>query len=115
MLRRRLAAALLMTTALFAVAAADAGARYAMRGFVVKVDPSRRSFVVSHDSVPGVMAAMTMPFDVRDPKELQGVEPGMTWSSRWSSTRTPATSSRFGFGNMRLPSRIPSPPSASRS
>ena len=44
----------------------------------MKVDPSRRSFVVSHDSVPGVMAAMTMPFDVRDPKELEGVEPGMT-------------------------------------
>ncbi len=48
-----------------------------MRGLVLEVDPSRRSFVVSHESVPGVMTAMTMRFEVREPKELAGVEAGM--------------------------------------
>jgi protein SCO1/2 len=45
---------------------------------VMKVDPAGKSFVVSHDSVPGLMDAMTMSFDVSDPKQLQGVTPGMT-------------------------------------
>ena len=47
-----------------------------MTGMVLRVDPSHRSFVVSHDRVPDVMAAMTMSFDVRDPKDLEGVMPG---------------------------------------
>jgi protein SCO1/2 len=50
--------------------------QHKMTGLVVSIDPSRRSFVVSHDSIPGVMAAMTMPFDVRDSKELVGIVPG---------------------------------------
>ena len=53
-------------------------ARYAMRGMVMKVAASRQSFMVSHDSVPGVMDAMTMSFDVRQPTELDGVTPGAT-------------------------------------
>jgi protein SCO1/2 len=52
--------------------------RYSMSGMVMKVAPSRKSFAVSHDSVPGVMEAMTMTFEVREPKELDGVVPGMT-------------------------------------
>ena len=52
--------------------------RYAMKGMVLKVDPAHKSFVVSHDSVPGLMDAMTMSFDVSDPKQLQAVMPGMT-------------------------------------
>jgi protein SCO1 len=55
----------------------EKAARHAMRGLVLEVDPSRRSFVVSHESVPGLMAAMTMRFDVREPKELTGVQAGM--------------------------------------
>ena len=51
--------------------------QYTVTGMVLKVDPSRRNFVVSHDSIPNVMASMTMPFDVREPKELDGVESGM--------------------------------------
>jgi protein SCO1/2 len=52
--------------------------KYSMRGMVMKVAPSRKSFVVSHDSIPGVMEAMTMTFEVREPGELEGVAPGMT-------------------------------------
>src|SRR4051812_32127675 len=49
---------------------------YMMRGMVMKVASSRQSFVVSHDSIPGVMEAMTMSFDVASPAELVGVVPG---------------------------------------
>lgn len=52
-------------------------ARYPVRGMVMKVAPTRTSVTVSHDSVPTLMEAMTMSFDVRSPKELDGVRPGM--------------------------------------
>jgi protein SCO1/2 len=55
----------------------EKAARHAMRGLVLEVDPSGRSFVVSHESVPGLMTAMTMRFDVREAKELTGVQAGM--------------------------------------
>ena len=51
-------------------------ASHDMRGMVVKVDASHRTVVVSHDAVPGVMPAMTMPFDVREVRELDGLVPG---------------------------------------
>ena len=50
--------------------------RHTMRGVVLKVDRPRHTVVISHDSIPGVMPAMTMPFDVRNPQELNGVVPG---------------------------------------
>jgi protein SCO1/2 len=46
----------------------------------LSVAPNRTSVVVSHDAIPGVMVAMTMPFEVRDPKQLEHVTPGMTLS-----------------------------------
>ncbi len=42
------------------------GAATRCEGWSSRSIRSRRSFVVSHDSVPGVMAAMTMAFEVRD-------------------------------------------------
>ena len=57
---------------------AERQVRYAMRGMVMKVSPSHRSFIVSHDSVPGVMDAMTMSFDVRRPHDLADITPGTT-------------------------------------
>jgi len=57
---------------------AEPDARYPMHGMIMKVSSSHKSFIVSHDSVPGVMDAMTMAFDVREPRELEGLVPGMT-------------------------------------
>ena len=74
---RCLLGALLMATAPLADRLAVAAEGQAMTGLVLSVDSSNRRFVVSHDAVPGVMPAMAMSFDVRDPKELEGVEPGM--------------------------------------
>jgi protein SCO1/2 len=51
-------------------------ARHAMTGMVLSVDVARKSVVVSHDSVPGLMPAMTMPFEVRESKELTGLVAG---------------------------------------
>jgi protein SCO1/2 len=50
--------------------------RYTVTGMVLEVHPSRERFVVSHESISGAMEAMTMAFEVRDAKELDGVSPG---------------------------------------
>lgn len=59
-----------------AAARAARAERYTVTGMVLEVHPSRARFVVSHEKIAGAMDAMTMPFEVRDPKELDGVTPG---------------------------------------
>ena len=54
----------------------QADRRYAVRGMVLRVDVPARTFWVSHDRIEGLMDAMTMPFEVRDARQLQGVVPG---------------------------------------
>jgi protein SCO1 len=49
---------------------------YTVKGMVLRVDAAKGSFIVSHEKIVGLMDSMTMPFDVRDPKDLQGVVPG---------------------------------------
>jgi len=67
----------LVLVALFLAARSTSAAdRYPLRGLVLSVDASHKSFVVSHDSIPNVMGAMTMSFDVREPGDLEGVAPG---------------------------------------
>jgi protein SCO1/2 len=56
--------------------AAGAAERYSVSGMVLKVDAARRTFVASIEKIPGFMEAMTMPFDVKDVKELAGLVPG---------------------------------------
>src|SRR4029077_7004039 len=53
-----------------------AGQKYDVRGLVLKVDPSRKSILVSCESIPGYMEAMTMPFTVRESAMLKGLQPG---------------------------------------
>jgi protein SCO1/2 len=57
---------------------AGAAETHAMSGLVVEVDAAHHSMTVSCKSVPGYMDAMTMPFDVRDAKVLDGIKPGTT-------------------------------------
>jgi protein SCO1/2 len=45
---------------------------------VVRVDRSRNTFSASIQAIPGFMSAMTMPFAVREKKELDGLTPGAT-------------------------------------
>jgi protein SCO1/2 len=56
--------------------AQGAPARHAMRGMVMTVDPAHKSVVISHDSISGVMPAMTMPFEIRSVAELKDLVPG---------------------------------------
>ena len=75
---RKTAIALALALALAAAIPAQplAQARHAIRGMVLTVDAARKTIVVSHDSVPNVMPAMTMPFEVRSQRELDGLVPG---------------------------------------
>lgn len=50
--------------------------RHAMRGMVLSVDAARRAVVVSHESVPNLMPAMTMPFEARNRRDIEGLVPG---------------------------------------
>lgn len=76
-LNRRASSAVAIAIVLGAVTWSPAQTKeYTITGMVLRVDPARRNVLVSHDAVPGLMAAMTMSFDVRDAKELTGVQPG---------------------------------------
>src|SRR5262252_1857518 len=55
---------------------ACAAEQHSATGMVLKVDPARNSFTASCQEIPGYMAAMTMPFEVRQRKELDGLVPG---------------------------------------
>lgn len=63
-------------TATGASSAEETPREYSVRGVVRRVEPERRSVVVKHEEIPGFMPAMTMPFDVKEPKELNGLKPG---------------------------------------
>jgi protein SCO1/2 len=52
--------------------------QYSASGMVVKVDAAHQRVVISCQSIPGYMEAMTMPFEVRQSRDLDGIEPGMT-------------------------------------
>jgi Cu/Ag efflux protein CusF len=45
-------------------------------GTVVSLEPSRRQIVVAHEDIPGLMEAMTMPFEVEDPAALARIAEG---------------------------------------
>jgi protein SCO1/2 len=68
------AALLLLLTVPFGVAAEE----YPVTGMVLKVDRSRNTFTASIQAIPGFMAAMAMPFEVRHDKDLDGLVPGAT-------------------------------------
>jgi protein SCO1/2 len=67
-----------LVAALLLVLGADAAAaqQYAVSGMVLAVDRTRNTVTVSHDAIPGLMPAMTMPFDVRRTTDLDGLVPG---------------------------------------
>ncbi len=50
--------------------------RHTMTGVVLSIDRPARSMMVSTDAVPGFMAAMAMPVDVRDAAALEQLKPG---------------------------------------
>jgi protein SCO1 len=49
---------------------------YELRGQILAVDPARRELTIRHQDIRGFMPGMTMPFQVRDVRLLEGREPG---------------------------------------
>ena len=65
----------------FATAACGGGnsadhREYTLQGQVLSVQPDHKQAVIRHEEIPGFMGAMTMPYDVKDPKEYESVAPG---------------------------------------
>src|ERR1700694_4660406 len=50
--------------------------QYSVTGMVVAVYRSRNTFTASIQEIPHYMRAMTMPFEVREASELDGLSPG---------------------------------------
>lgn len=50
--------------------------RYTLQGQVLAIAPTRQEATIKHEAVRGFMDAMTMPFKVRDSRQLDGVAPG---------------------------------------
>lgn len=65
-----------ISTILLALLPAHAAQRYSATGMVLNVDRARKTFTASCEEIKGFMPAMTMPFEVREPKELDGLAPG---------------------------------------
>jgi len=62
-------------TSSVAVAAGQAGV-YSVTGVVREMGEGGTRVKIRHEAIPGYMAAMTMPFNVRDPREVASVKPG---------------------------------------
>jgi protein SCO1/2 len=74
MVLKRLISIVAMLTAAGSCMAAG---RYAGSGLAISVDRAKQSVVISHESIPGYMDAMVMPFHVKDAASLNGVTPGV--------------------------------------
>src|SRR5439155_9068642 len=49
---------------------------FQVNGVVREVLPERKQVKIEHEKIPNYMEAMTMTFDVKDAKELNGIAPG---------------------------------------
>ena len=68
---------LVLVLVAFTVSAPAAPKEYPVTGMVVRVDATARSFSASIQAIPNFMPAMTMPFEVTQAGELQGLAPGV--------------------------------------
>jgi protein SCO1/2 len=68
---------------------ADSSARfYQVRGIVRAFAPDRSTISIEHEDIPGVMPSMTMPFSVKDQKEIAGLKIDDAISFRMGITET---------------------------
>jgi protein SCO1/2 len=49
---------------------------YKLRGKVVSTDPAKGEVTLDHETIPGFMEAMTMPYKLKDPSILSELHPG---------------------------------------
>jgi protein SCO1/2 len=66
---------------------APAGTReFAVKGVVKKIEPENGRVIIAHETIPGFMEAMTMPFRVKDLASLARIQAGDSVSFKLSVT-----------------------------
>jgi len=55
---------------------------YQVKGLIKELLPEKKKVKIAHEDIPGYMEAMTMMLDVRDARELGGLQPGDTVTFR---------------------------------
>jgi protein SCO1/2 len=50
--------------------------QYPLTGQILSIDAPKQEVLVNHEDIPGFMAAMTMPYKVKEPALLEGKQPG---------------------------------------
>jgi protein SCO1/2 len=83
---------------------------FVAKGTVTELKPDGRTVVIQHEAISNYMAAMTMPFRVKDSKELAGLQRGDAISFRLQVTETESWVDRISkIGTVSLPP-IQTPP-----
>jgi len=49
---------------------------YPIQGEVISVDEGKKLITVKHGDIPGLMPAMTMTYQVAEPKQIESLQPG---------------------------------------
>jgi len=55
---------------------------FSVKGVIQELKPDGKTVVIKHEEIPNYMKAMTMPFEVKDAKELSGLKAGDAISFR---------------------------------
>ncbi len=88
--------------------------RYEVRGIVRSIGFADRTITVEHEDIPGFMAAMTMPFTVRDMKEVEALKAGEAIAFQLAVTENDSWITGIKTiprGEVRLPASKPAPAS----
>ncbi len=59
---------------------------FQVKGVIKELKLERQQVIIAHEEIPGYMPAMTMPFDVKDARDLLGLQPGDAVSFRMMVT-----------------------------
>ena len=79
-MKGRAARSLIAALAVFGAAACapqpEPARVWPVTGTVVSVNAARGEAVIAHEEIPGLMPAMTMPFRLEKPEEVESLQPG---------------------------------------
>ncbi len=68
----------LMSASLVLAGCQNSRATYTLKGRVISKQPATQQLIIDNDDIPGFMAAMTMPYAVKDPAGFARVQPADT-------------------------------------
>jgi len=90
---------------------------YTLQGQVQSLDTPRKLVTVKHEEIKGFMPAMTMPYEVADPKALDGLAPGDLIDAKlvvFSNGAHLVEIRKVGTAPLeKPPAEVPNPPAAS--